>query len=155
MIFLVRHAKAGHRDPASSDAEDALRPLTNGGWAQAKALVDLLLDASAGPPLLSSPYVRCMQTLTPLAERLGVDIGADDRLIDGAPFEPVLGVLSSVPEGAVLCSHGEPLTDVIKALIRRGCRLTTEPNWKKGAVWAIERASDGELISAAAWPPPS
>src|SRR3954469_967625 len=64
-LLLVRHAKAGNRK--SWDGVDRLRPLTDAGWAQGTALLDLLGE-SRPVRLLSSPYVRCVQTLEPLAE---------------------------------------------------------------------------------------
>lgn len=152
MIFLVRHAKAGHRD--QSVVDDTLRPLTRNGWAQAEALVDRLIAAGAGAPLLASPYVRCMQTLEPLAARLGTPVEADRRLAEAQPFEPLLELLGSVPDGAVLCSHGDMIPDALGALDRRGLILTSAPNWKKASVWVLQRNADGVITHAAAWPPP-
>ena len=153
MIFLVRHAKAGHRDPAVDD--DRPRPLTPGGWEQSKALIDPLIAAGAGAPLLSSPYIRCVQTLEPLAERLGATVIADERLAEDMPFKPLLELMQETADGSVLCSHGDMIPDVMAALERRGCAITTEPNWKKGAVWVLERNKKGRFVSAAAWPPPT
>jgi 8-oxo-dGTP diphosphatase len=151
MIFLVRHAKAGHRDPTVPD--DTQRPLTPNGWNQAKALIEPLVEAGATDHLLSSPYVRCMQTLEPLAIRLDTNVIADDRLAEEQPLAPLLDLLVEVPEGSVLCSHGDMIPDVIAALQRRRCTIATEPNWKKGAVWALTR-KNGAFVSASAWPPP-
>jgi 8-oxo-dGTP diphosphatase len=151
MIFLVRHAKAGHRDPAVED--DSLRPLTKGGWAQATAMVEPLTRAGAGSVLLSSPYLRCMQSLEPLGAHLGLKVQGDDRLIEGEPFEPVLDLLRETPDGSVLCSHGDLIPDVVAALERRNCTITTVANWKKGAIWLLERTSTLAIVSAGAWPP--
>ena len=63
-IYLVRHAKAGHRERWTDD--DEVRPLTKKGWRQAKALVELF-DTQPFARLVSSRYVRCVQTLEPLA----------------------------------------------------------------------------------------
>jgi phosphohistidine phosphatase SixA len=152
MIFLVRHAKAGHRDPTVSD--DTGRPLTNSGWAQSKALVKTLLAAGATGPLLSSRNVRFVQTLEPLATSLGLTVTVDSRLAEAEPFEPLLELIQKTPDGSVLCSHGDMIPDVMEAIERRGCRITTEPNWKKGSVWVLQRDDDGNVVSAACWPPP-
>ena len=59
-VLLVRHAKAGSRKDWSGD--DRLRPLSKAGHRQAEALVPLLV----GYPItrvLSSPFVRCVQTV--------------------------------------------------------------------------------------------
>lgn len=153
MIFLVRHAKAGDRlrDPR----EDRKRPLSKPGWLQAEALAESLLAAGAIGPLLSSPFVRCRQTLEPLGKRLGQDVGKDASLAEAQPFEPMLELLQRTPDGSVLCSHGDMIPDMIAGLQRRGCAITSEPQWKKGAVWVLERAADTTFVSAQAWPPPT
>ena len=152
MVFLVRHAKAGHRNDDMPD--DSKRPLTNSGWRQSRALVDTLLAAGATGPLLASPYTRCMQTLEPLGERLELSVTGDTRLAEAQPFAPVLELIDELPDGAVLCSHGDMIPDVIDALHRRGCEITNEPNWKKASVWQLERDDDGRVTRATTWPPP-
>jgi len=152
MIFLVRHAKAGDR--IHNAHEDRKRPLSKPGWAQAEALADKLLDAGATGPLISSPFVRCRQTLEPLAKRLDLEIIRDDSLSEAKPFEPMLALMQSTPDGSVLCSHGDMIPDMIAGLERRGCHITSAPHWKKGSVWVLERAADGSFISAESWPPP-
>jgi 8-oxo-dGTP diphosphatase len=145
--YVVRHAKAGHRETWDGD-DDAKRPLTKAGWRQARALVDGLADAGV-TSLWSSPYVRCVQTLEPLAERLHLPIADDERLAEGTPCETTLELLEEAGDGAVLCTHGDVLNDVIDALLRRGAVLTTPPDWRKATVWAI----DGEKVSVE--PPPA
>lgn len=152
MIFLVRHAKAGDR--LHNGHDDRKRPLSKSGWAQAEALADELVDAGASGPLISSPFVRCRQTLEPLASRLDLEIIRDDSLSEAQPFEPMLALLQSTPDGSVLCSHGDMIPDMIAGLERRGCEITTTPHWKKGSVWLLERTADGSFVTAQSWPPP-
>jgi len=152
MIFLVRHAKAGDRLHNAHD--DRKRPLSKPGWAQAEALADALLDAGATGPLISSPFVRCRQTLEPLAKRLDLEIARDDSLSEAKPFEPMLALLQSTPDGSVLCSHGDMIPDMIAGLERRGCVITSAPHWKKGSVWLLERDAHGSFVTAQSWPPP-
>ncbi|HRE01677.1 MAG TPA: phosphoglycerate mutase family protein [Ilumatobacteraceae bacterium] len=151
MLFLVRHAKAGQRD--DNDPHDDQRELTTKGWAQAHALVEPLIAAGA-TTVVASPFIRCRQTVQPLADALGGEVAIDDRLAEDQPFSPVLALLSQVPDGTVLCSHGDVIPETVSALIRRGCRLTTEPNWQKASVWLLDRDSDGAIVTAASWPPP-
>jgi 8-oxo-dGTP diphosphatase len=152
MLFLVRHAKAGDR--LNNSKQDFVRALTRNGWHQAEALVDSLIAAGANGPLLASPFTRCLQTLEPLAARLGVGVTADDRLREGRPFRPVVELLAELPDGAVLSSHGDVIPDVMTALERRGCTIVGEPQWKKASVWLLHRNDDGEITTASAWPPP-
>jgi 8-oxo-dGTP diphosphatase len=106
-VILLRHASAGRR--AEWGGDDLLRPLDKRGRAQAERLRDMLL-AHDVRRVLSSPYVRCTQTVAPL----GLDIEPDERLAEGAPPKPTLELLNAL-DGAVACTHG----DVIEAVLGR------------------------------------
>ena len=144
-VFVVRHGKAGHR--SNWDGDDRERPLTRAGQGQAQAIAGRLA-AEDLTSLWSSPFVRCMQTLEPLAERTGLSIMADDRLAEGTPLEATLDLIEQAGDGAVLCTHGDVLTDVMNTLLRRGTELTTAPEWRKGAIWVLNGRT------ATAEPPP-
>ena len=152
MIFLVRHAKAGQRNDSVGD--DMQRPLSKAGWIQAHAIVAPLLEAGAARILLASPYVRCMQTLEPLAAALDLTVVADDRLAEAQSLSAMLEMIADQPDGAVLCSHGDMIPDTMAALQRRGCDFIGEPNWKKASVWVIERDARGNATTARCWAPP-
>jgi 8-oxo-dGTP diphosphatase len=106
-VIVLRHASAGDR--AEWQGDDRLRPLDKRGRKQAKRLRDVLL-AHDVKRVVSSPYVRCTQTVEPL----GLDIEPDDRLAEGASPERTLELLDTL-DGAVACTHG----DVIEALLGR------------------------------------
>lgn len=151
-IFLVRHAKAGER--RGWDGADELRPLSTAGWKQARKLAKRL---GRIPPesLISSPYVRCIETLQPLGDRTRLEIVIDDRLTEGAAFEDALELLGEVPDRAVLCTHGDIIPAVLDALVRRGLEVRSAPDWRKGSVWVLRRKSSGRFTHATVWPPPS
>lgn len=150
-LYLVRHAKAGER--RLWDGDDLARPLSPKGWKQAEMLASRLasLDVSA---LYSSPYVRCVQTLQPLADRLDTEIAIDPRLSEGEQFEPMLELLTEVPDGAVLSSHGDIIPATMNALERRGTEIRTPPDWRKASVWVLRRNKHGGIVHATVWPPP-
>lgn len=150
-VFVVRHAKAGQRD--KWDGDDELRPLSGKGRKQSAALAHRLAKYSPSR-LVSSPYVRCRETLEPLAALLDMTVESDDRLAEGIAFEDSLALLESLPDGAVLCSHGDVIPDLINALVRRGMRVLDDPDWRKGAVWVLERDTAGAVVEATVWPPP-
>lgn len=151
-LFFVRHAKAGSRSAWTDD--DRLRPLSNKGRAQAEQLA-VALAAEAPSYLVSSPFLRCVQTLEPLGRACDLEVVADDRLAEGGPFEAVLDLLATLPDRAVLCSHGDVISETIDALVRRGCRVVGRPDWRKATVWRLERSATGEVTSAEVTPPPS
>jgi broad specificity phosphatase PhoE len=151
MLYFVRHAKAGSRHDFKGD--DRLRPLSPNGKHQAAALAIPLVDAGV-KTLISSPYLRCIQTLRPTAKVIGVTVEIDERLAEGRSFVDVLDLLASLPDRTAVCSHGDVIPDTIAALERRGCEFTSPPDWRKASVWVLDRDASGEIISASAWPPP-
>jgi phosphohistidine phosphatase SixA len=151
VLYLVRHAKAGSRREWRGD--DRLRPLSSKGRTQSDLLAARLAALATGE-LVSSPYLRCIETLQPLAARIDGAVRADERLAEDTGFEGALAVLGELPDGSVLCSHGDVIPETIGALQRRGCRIVTDPDWRKASVWVITRDPDGEFAEAAAWPPP-
>jgi 8-oxo-dGTP diphosphatase len=125
-VVLLRHASAGDRDHWEGD--DLLRPLDDRGRRQALAL--RLLAARGFVRILSSPYVRCIETVEPLAATLAIAIAVDARLAEGAEPDEALALLSEL-DGGVACTHG----DVVEALL--GHHL------KKGAAAVVEADESG------------
>ena len=70
-VLLVRHARAGERSEWTGDDRD--RPLDEVGWAQADHLVRLLARFDV-EDIVSADFLRCVQTVTPLGEALGIPI---------------------------------------------------------------------------------
>jgi 8-oxo-dGTP diphosphatase len=151
VVYVVRHAKAGER--RVWDDDDVLRPLSRHGWRQAEAIGERLAAKGAGE-LYSSPYVRCVQTLEPLAARLGTTIVEDDRLAEAQPFEGMLDLVGEVADGAVLCSHGDLIPETIQAFVRRGMELQGPPDWRKATVWVLKRKGE-RITKGKVWLPPS
>jgi phosphohistidine phosphatase SixA len=131
-VLLVRHAKAGN--PEKWDAPDDLRPLTAKGEAQAGALVGLLAGFEVAQ-VLSSPYLRCSQTVAPLAAARGLAVEPCDDLAEGAGRAGVALVqrLIAEPAWAVLCTHGDVLEEALDALGIRRAEMT-----RKGATWVLD-----------------
>jgi 8-oxo-dGTP diphosphatase len=140
-LYLVRHAKAGSR--SKWVGPDALRPLTKAGREQADRFAAELAEEPVAR-ILSSPYVRCVQTVEPLARKRGVDVESVGALAEAGPFEPVLGLLAGLPDHSVLCSHGDLIPDTLNALIRRGMVVDGEPDFRKGSWWVLHR--EGERV---------
>ena len=141
-MLLVRHAKAGNPDKWAPP--DDLRPLTARGEAQARTLVTLLADFEI-VRVLSSPYLRCAQTVAPLAAALGRAVEPTDDLAEGQGPAGLVLVRSLVWAAGhtVLCTHGDVVEEVLDGLgVRR------DDGTRKGATWVL----DG--IDARHLPPP-
>ncbi|MBK5222733.1 MAG: histidine phosphatase family protein [Acidimicrobiia bacterium] len=146
-IYLVRHAHAGSRD--AWVAPDADRHLSDQGWGRAHEIADTL--ASVGiTEVRSSPLVRCVETMEPLAAALGIEVGDDEALREGATLAAgVVLVERLAADGtiAALCSHGDIIPDLLAALARRGARLDPGGACPKGSIWIL-RTHDGSVTEA-------
>jgi 8-oxo-dGTP diphosphatase len=92
-----------------------LRPITKEGWRQARALVTLL-EGFEVDCVVSSPWLRCRQTVSPLAEQRGLEVKTDRLLSDCFSIERAMAVLDGIGERpALVCTH----TDVMAALMER------------------------------------
>jgi 8-oxo-dGTP diphosphatase len=159
-LFVIRHVTAGDRSRWKGADDD--RPASKKGRRQAVALADRL-EGEHVSALISSPALRCVQTLEPLADRLGLKVEIDERLAEESSVADVLSVARDAPDRAVLCSHGDVVPDLIGALSRRGMEVTTPPDWRKATLWVLDgddaerHATDGELLfsRAAVEPPPA
>jgi 8-oxo-dGTP diphosphatase len=116
-IFLIRHAKAGSRSTWDGD-DDELRPLTPKGNRQAEELAARLHDRITA--VRSSPYLRCVQTVTPLAVRVGAEVETVPMLAEGGYWPSVLEYLEATTTSLAICTHGDVLGDVLRAIERRG-----------------------------------
>lgn len=76
-IVLVRHAEPFVPTPGGPD--EYHRSLTDIGLAQAECLVDQLAEPVPAA-IVSSPYLRAVQTVTPLARAVGLPVRTDHSL---------------------------------------------------------------------------
>lgn len=138
-VLLIRHARAGSR--STWEGDDLLRPLDKRGRRQAGGLTDQLGDYPIDR-LLSSPYVRCVETLEPLAERLNLPIDVRPELAEGSSAADVSALLAEAnAQLPALCTHG----DVVEELLGEGSA--------KGSTWVLELNGNGELRRERYFPP--
>ena len=136
MVYLVRHAHAGSKK--NWQGPDQALPLSAQGRKEALGLIEQLGDRPLGR-LLSSPAERCLQTVQPLAGRLGRPVEPDDALgVDGTAAGVLDLLARPALERAVLCTHGELIGEVFDELQRAGIELSDPPRWPKGSTWILE-----------------
>jgi len=134
-VYVVRHAKAGSRSRWNGD--DLERPLSKRGRTQAERLVETLDDARLGT-IVSSPSLRCRETVEPLGAQRQLAVVTDDRLAEGAGSDGALVLVGELAgTGAVLCSHGDVISELLDRLRRTGVELGREPTFEKGSVWEL------------------
>jgi 8-oxo-dGTP diphosphatase len=142
-LYLVRHAHAGARGHAS--VPDDQRELDERGWRQAQGISDELASRTISR-LVSSPFRRCVQTLEPLAGKLGLDVEVDERLAERATASDALALAAEVRDtGAVFCSHGDVIPDLLEHLLAEGATLEDELRWPKASTWVL--SWDGDRLA--------
>jgi phosphohistidine phosphatase SixA len=151
-IRLVRHAHALSR--LDWRESDAARPLSEKGHAQAQQLAALAVDANTA--VLSSPAVRCVDTVRLLADRLGTSVVIDERLAEGGDAHAVVEWICDPANTAelVLCGHGDVLPEALHLLSMRGMTLDGPNAVRKGSVWTCQ-ITDGRPLHASYTPPPA
>ena len=150
-IYVVRHAKAGSR--GEFNGPDWLRPLVANGQAQARGLLPMFEHATFARVVASS-YVRCMETMVPVAAHHGVAIEPDDALVEGAPLETTLRLLDKLWDfGAVVCSHGDIIPMVLQHLQAQGTDLGPAPKCEKASTWILNGHFDQGVTATYVAPP--
>jgi 8-oxo-dGTP diphosphatase len=145
-LVLVRHARAGKRAEWHGDDND--RPLDDVGRRQAQHLAHFLA-VFAPDRIYSAHPLRCVQTVQPLADALGLDIVVDGTFDDAAHArEPVTSYVAvrdlARPDCVtVVSSQGDAIPGIVEYLAPHVRSSAT----KKGAAWVLG-FRDGTLTSA-------
>lgn len=118
-IIVVRHAKAKPRSTWSRAESD--RPLAATGKRQAHA-VWRLLNAWKPGKIISSPWLRCMQTVAGYAKANGLGIKEKNRLTEAehkrkpAKAAKLMESLFETNHSTVLCTHRPVLPTILKVI---------------------------------------
>ena len=160
-LILVRHTSAGHKDDWAG--EDLRRPLDAGGALDALLLADLLACFAPRARVISSPALRCTESVRPYAARFGGSVEAmavldvPGRVTDlslartdrADPLRHLFRNLVAVGRPAVVCLHRENLSLALAA----SCSALGAPppaGWDqqlpKGAFWVLHVAA-GEVAA--------
>ncbi len=152
MLYMVRHAVALGREQWAGS--DRARPLTGRGWGQAVQLMEYL-DGRSVQHFLTSPAVRCRDTLVPAAHRQGAELRDEDLLADFGGEDLVESVLRSRmrralrviaqldPGPVVACSHGDTIP-----LLLAEAGVNGHPPCAKGSVWELHLGARGDVTAA-------
>jgi phosphohistidine phosphatase SixA len=134
-LWLLRHAHAG--DPAKWQGDDAARPLSAKGRAQAEQLARFMVDHALRPDVIvSSPKLRATQTAEAVARVFALDIRNDDRLIgplDLAAVDAILGGAGGQARRTMLVGHDPDFSRLVSELT--GAR---DVRMRKGALARID-----------------
>ena len=105
--------------------------------------------------LLTSPYLRCRQTLEPLAKKRGLTIEERPELEEHTPIDDTLRLVKKLTgSSAMICTHGDVIPALIDRLQQEGMQVSGPIDTKKGSVWIIT-AKGNRLVRADYLPPPA
>jgi 8-oxo-dGTP diphosphatase len=135
-FYVVRHAKAGSRGHWTGD--DRLRPLSQKGFKQAEALVPIFKPFPV-TAIFSSPFLRCMQTVAPLAQARGVTVNEEPSLAEGNGLAGAMKLMGNPGlDAALLSTHGDIVWELVEDLVNRHIVKPGVGGYEKGATWVVD-----------------
>jgi len=135
-LILIRHA---HRDTSERDLDNGLSEEgRKQAWGISKELQKILVTEQLH--LLSSPKLRCVETLEPLARFFKEEVETDPRLLEQQGGEELIPFKKRITEvlknwykksvgTTIICSHGDWLGYATRLLVGARCEF-------KKAGWA-------------------
>jgi 8-oxo-(d)GTP phosphatase len=149
-LLIVRHGTAGSKKRYKGD--DRNRPLDKHGRAQAELLVGQLL--AFGPTsVYAADRLRCVQTIEPVADELGVEISLEPRLTEEGYWRNrdkarrrVLDI-AAADGSPVICTQREVIPDLIEWWCDRDRVKPDKSRNGKGSTWVLSM-HQGRLIAA-------
>lgn len=124
-VIALRHAKA---EGDSGGDGDAARPLSARGRLQAQALVGAL-GAWNPQVVISSPALRCVDTVRPVADALGLEVKLSPALgqdawearddVSRATLDRLIVKRIAKAKTVVLCSHSPVMPEILDTVLRQ------------------------------------
>jgi 8-oxo-dGTP diphosphatase len=135
-FYIVRHAKAGSRSHWSGD--DRKRPLNKKGEKQAQELVDLYAEFPI-TAIHSSPYLRCVQTVEPLARARNLHVIQSTDLQEGRGITGLYIFFNDEEaDHVVLATHGDIMWELVEELTSRRVLPAFREEFSKGSTWVVD-----------------
>ena len=163
-LILLRHAKALPK--SGWKGEDADRPLDDTGRADAQALAEVLACFAPREALLiSSPAVRCTETLRPFSLRFLCEVRTEESLYlrnatgtDPAELRSLIAGAVAAGQPVVVCAHRENLPALQEAalavLVPENASLegaATQTPGRTAADFGLPKDWDTPLPTAGFW----
>lgn len=148
-VLVIRHGTAGIKSRYKGD--DRNRPLDKRGRAQAESLAGQLM-AFGATDIYSADRARCVQTVEPLAQELGVKISIEPSLTEEAyasdpqsAYSRMLDIAASSPT-PVICTQGKVIPHLREWWCARDGLLPSDWGNRKGST-SVLSLSRGRLIA--------
>jgi 8-oxo-dGTP diphosphatase len=135
-FYVVRHAKAGSRSNWPED--DRLRPLGKKGVKQAEELISVL-EPFPISAVFSSPFLRCVQTVEPLARVRKLPVKQTSQLAEGHGLAGAMQVMGHPKlDHAVLSTHGDIVWELVDELVKQRVIKPGSGGFDKGSTWVVD-----------------
>jgi len=165
-LIMARHASAGRKEDWPDS--DATRPLDERGVADAQVLAGLMACFAPVARVISSPALRCTETVRPYAERFSGTVEVEvclaphgrtayfsSRTEQVDALRRLLSALVAERRPVVLCLHRENLPDVLAeacAVLGAPAAVPVDPSVPKGGFW-VAHTTEGKLASLERYEP--
>jgi 8-oxo-dGTP diphosphatase len=107
-----------------------------------------LLESFPIKAIYSSPYLRCLQTVEPLARAHRLAVKSSASLAEGHGLDGLNQFLSDTKlDGAVLSTHGDIVWELVEDLVGRHVIRAGDGGFEKGSTWIVQ-TSDGVIAKA-------
>jgi 8-oxo-(d)GTP phosphatase len=147
-LIIVRHTKALER--GDWDAEDSKRTLDERGITQSEQLIQHL-EPFGIDEIYSSNYIRCVQTVTPLAQSRGLKITEIPNLNEANfEFDPERAIsfanaVKQDEKNILICSHNPVIPTMLRGILNTKLKNKDLIKLEPGDAWIVHRVR-GEIV---------
>ena len=147
-LIIVRHTKALER--GDWDDLDSKRTLDERGLAQSEQLIQHL-EPFGIDEIYSSDYIRCVQTVTPLAQSRGLKITEIPNLNEANfQFDPERAIsfanaVKQDEKNILICSHNPVIPTMLRGILNTKLKNKDLIKLEPGDAWIVHRVR-GEIV---------
>jgi 8-oxo-(d)GTP phosphatase len=147
-LIILRHTKALER--GDWDEVDSERTLNEVGFDQAQLLIKHL-EPFAIEEIYTSDYVRCVQTVTPLAHARGLNISQvpslNEETFEEDPLRSVsfANALKQDEKNILICSHNPVIPTMLRGILNTKLKNKDLIKLEPGDAWIVHRVQ-GEIV---------
>lgn len=121
--------------------------MSHKGIEQAGALVTVLKPFPV-TAIFSSPFLRCVQTVEPLARARHLPVQQSATLAEGHGLSGAMDIMGDPKlDHAVLSTHGDIVWELVEELVKRHVIAPGDGGFEKGSTWVVE-TGDGSFAHA-------
>jgi 8-oxo-dGTP diphosphatase len=148
-LIILRHTKALER--GDWDEKDSGRPLNEIGSDQAQLLIKQL-EPFAIEEVYTSNYLRCVQTVTPLANARGLVItqvpSLNEETFEEDPLRSIsfANALKQDEKNILMCSHNPVIPTMLRGILNTKLKNKDLIKLEPGDAWVIHRVR-GEIVA--------